>query len=64
MGIRATITTDAQGNKGRTFLKTTKPEPVELPRAALEQYARDASYDYFNNPTARENFCFNLILSY
>jgi hypothetical protein len=56
MGIRATITTDAQGNKGRTFLKTTKPEPVELPRAALEQYARDASYDYFNNPTAKREF--------
>jgi len=56
MGIRETITTDAQGNKGRTFLKTTKPEPVELPRAALEQYARDASYDYFNNPTAKKEF--------
>ena len=56
MGIRATITTDAQGNKGRTFLKTTRPEPVELPRAALEQYARDASYDYFNNPTAKREF--------
>lgn len=56
MGIRSTITTDAQGNKGRIFLKTTKPEPVELPRAALEQYARDASYDYFNNPTAKKEF--------